>query len=47
MAKRKKRVQHGDCLIWQLNDDGMGVIHPADVGMGLYNIREQAETIGA
>ncbi|GAB3899743.1 hypothetical protein GCM10028803_21400 [Larkinella knui] len=40
-------VQHDDCLVLQLYDDGIGLIHSTEVGMGLHNIRERAETIGA
>lgn len=41
-------------LVWdehyltvQINDDGIGIHNPTEGGMGLYNIRDRAETIGA
>ena len=40
-------VRHGNWLAIQLNDDGIGVNHWLKGGMGLHNIQERAETIGA
>ena len=40
-------IRHGDWLAIQLNDDGAGLSHSLGGGMGLNNIRERAETIGA
>ena len=42
-----KLVRHNDWLAVQVMDDGVGIDPLADAGMGLHNIRERAETIGA
>lgn len=41
-----KLVWQNGWLAVQVNDDGIGVDHLADAGMGLRNIRERAKTIG-
>lgn len=40
-------VRQGDWLAVQLNDDGIGMAHSSEGGMGLRNIRERARTMGA
>lgn len=40
-------IRYDNTLAVQLNDDGIGLDHAASMGMGLHNIRERAETIGA
>ncbi|GAB3221586.1 tetratricopeptide repeat-containing sensor histidine kinase [Spirosoma arcticum] len=40
-------IRHGNDLALQVSDDGIGIHHWTEAGMGLHNIRERAETIGA
>jgi signal transduction histidine kinase len=42
-----KLTCHDNWLAVQIDDDGIGINDPTEAGMGLYNIRERAETIGA
>ncbi len=42
-----KLVRHNGWLAVQVTDDGIGIDPFAEAGMGLHNIRERAETIGA
>ena len=42
-----KLVQYHNWLVVQVTDDGIGLQYTPEAGMGLQNIRERAETIGA
>lgn len=42
-----KLVRHDTWLAVQVNDDGIGIQHSMEAGMGLHNIRERAEAMGA